>query len=63
MSPLILSALINQIAVPELLSWFATLHAAGQVVTEADALAKLGLDVDGGDAAGLAFLASHPKPQ
>jgi hypothetical protein len=58
-NPLILAALINNIAVPELAAWLAQLHAAGKTVTEAEALAKLGTDVDSGNAAGLAFLSTH----
>ena len=61
MDPVILAALINNIAVPEIGRWLAQLHAAGQVVTEEAALAKLGLDVDAGNAAGRAFLDTH-KP-
>jgi len=60
LSPVLLGALINQIALPELGRWLAQLHAEGKVVTEAEALAKLGLDVDAGNAAGAAFLAAHP---
>ncbi len=62
LSPIIVAALINNIAIPELGRWLASLHAAGEVVTEAAALTKLGLDVDAGNAAGLAFLAGHPSP-
>lgn len=61
MNAAILAALISQIGVPELLRWLASLHAEGKVVTEADALAKLGMDVDEGNAAGEAFLAAHPQ--
>lgn len=61
MDPVILAALLNNVAVPELGRWLAQLHAAGKVVTEAEALAKLGLDVDSGNAAGHAFLDTHPK--
>ena len=59
MPPLVLAALISQVAVPELARWLAELHAAGRVVTEEEALAKLGADIDAGNAAGQAFLASH----
>lgn len=61
MNPVILAALINEIAVPEIGRWLAQLHAEGKVVTEAAALEKLGLDVAGGNAAGFAFLGTHPK--
>ncbi len=60
LSPVILGALINQIALPELGRWLAQLNTEGRIVTEAEALAKLGLDVDAGNAAGAAFLATHP---
>jgi hypothetical protein len=59
-NPLVVAALVNQVALPELTRWLAELHAEGRVVSEAEALSKLGLDVDGGNAAGLAFLQSHP---
>lgn len=61
MNPVILAALINNIAVPEIGRWLAQLHAEGKVVTEEAALDKLNLDVDGGNAAGHAFLDSHPQ--
>jgi hypothetical protein len=60
MSPVLLAALIAQIGIPELGRWLASLHAQGKVVTEAEARAKLNMDIADGDAAGLAFLASHP---
>lgn len=62
LSPTILAALISQVGVPELLRWLSQMHAENRVVTEAEALAKLGMDVDQGNAIGLSFLASHPKP-
>ena len=60
MNPVLLAALISQVAVPELARWLAGLHAEGKVVTEAEARAKLNMDIAAGDAAGLAFLQSHP---
>jgi hypothetical protein len=60
MPPLLLAALIDQVAIPELARWLAGLHAEGRPVTEEEALAKLKLDADEGDAAGRAFLAAHP---
>jgi len=63
MSPLLIAALINNIAVPELGRWLAQLHADGKLVTEAEALAKLDLDVDEGNAAGAQFLSSHPASE
>lgn len=60
MPPLLLAALISQVGVPELARWLAELHSEGKVVTEAEALAKLELDVDTGNALGLTFLQAHP---
>jgi hypothetical protein len=60
MDPTLFAALIGRIAVPELMRWLDGLHQAGKVVTEAEALAKLRLDVDEGNAVGKAFLLSHP---
>lgn len=62
MNPVLIAALINQIAIPELGRWLAQLHSEGRMVTEAEALAKLGMDVDAGNQAGLQFLATHPQP-
>lgn len=61
MNPLLIAALINNLAIPELSRWLAQLHADGRMVTEAEALAKLNLDVDEGNAAGEQFLSSHPE--
>jgi hypothetical protein len=60
MNPVLLAALIQQVAVPELLNWLRNRHASGAVVTDADILAKLGLDADAGIMRGLAWLAAHP---
>ena len=62
MSPLLLAALLNNIALPELSRWLQSLREQGRLVTEAEALAKLGMDVDAGNQAGLQFLATHPQP-
>lgn len=59
MPPLLLAALIQQVGVPELTRWLGELHAQGRVVGEAEALEKLGMDVDAGNAAGQAALARH----
>lgn len=59
MNPLLLAALISEIGIPELSAWLKSLHDAGEVVTEETALHKLDMDVDEGDAAGIAFLGSH----
>jgi len=61
MDPKLLAALIMRIAIPELTAWLAQLHSEGKLVTEEEALAKLDMDVDEGNAAGQAFLDSHPK--
>jgi len=60
MNPVLLAALISQIGVPELMRWLASLRAEGRVVTAEEAIAKLGRDVDDGDAQALEALASHP---
>ena len=61
MNPLILAALITEIGIPELARWLAELHDGGELVTDDQALAKLDMDVDEGNAARQAFLDSHPK--
>ena len=59
MPPLLLAALIQQIAMPELIRWLSAMHKEGRIVTEAEALAKLGMDVDTGNEVGRAALAAH----
>jgi len=59
MNPLLIAALINNIAIPEIGRWLAELHASGRVVTEAEALRKLDVDVDAGNEAGRQFLMAH----
>ena len=59
MNPTIIAALIMNVGIPELTRWLAELHAEGKVVTEVEALAKLDMDVDEGNAAGEAFLRQH----
>jgi hypothetical protein len=61
MSPAILAALISQIGVPELIRWLSSLRAENRMVTEAEALSKLKLDVDQGNTLGESFLETHPK--
>ncbi len=61
MAPELLAALITEIGIPELTRWLAQLHSAGKMVTEAEALAKLNMDIDTANASGQAFLDSHPK--
>ena len=60
MNPLLLAALINQVAVPELTRWLAALHSANTPLTDADVLAKLTSDTNLGEQVGLAWLAAHP---
>lgn len=60
MDPVLLAALITQIGIPELMRFLASLHAQNKVVTAEEAIAKLGRDVDDGDAQALAALAAYP---
>lgn len=60
MPPELLAALILRVAIPELTAWLAALRSAGKVVTEEEALAKLELDANEGNAIGQAFLDAHP---
>lgn len=60
MNPVLLAALIQQVAIPELLNWLKIRHAAGVLITEAEVLAKLNLDADAGIVKGQAWLAAHP---
>lgn len=57
--PLLLAALINQLGAPEFMRWLISLHETDQVITIEVALAKLNMDIDQGNAAGLAALAAH----
>jgi hypothetical protein len=59
MSPLLLAALINNIAAPELGRWLASLHAQGKLVTEDEARALLNATDDEVQSVGAAFLAKH----
>lgn len=59
MNPVLLIALINQIAIPELTRWLASRHAAGQPVDDAAILQKLSLDADAVIALGTSWIASH----
>jgi hypothetical protein len=60
MSPELWAALIENVGIPELMAWLADLRAKGvTVVSDADALALLGMDADAGNAAGKAALDSH----
>lgn len=61
MNPLLLAALVNNIAVPELTRWLTSLHIAGTPLTEAEAIRKLLADADFGVKLGEAWLAAHPQ--
>lgn len=61
MSPLLLAALIQQVAVPELTRWLQSLHASGTPLTDAAIIQKLASDTNLGEQIGLAWLASHPS--
>ena len=59
-TPAFLIALIQNIAVPELVAWLHSRHNAGQPIDDAAILAKLGVDADGGIALFDAWVATHP---
>lgn len=60
MNPALLIALITQIGIPELAAWLRARHAAGQVVTDADVIAKLEADTGLTISIGEAWLKAHP---
>lgn len=59
MNPALVVALLQQVAIPELLAWLKSRHEAGQPLDDAAILEKLGLDADAGIAAGQAWLDQH----
>lgn len=61
MNPALIAALIHNIALPEILAWLRSRKDSGQIITDADIIAKLQLDADEGIAIGEAWLAAHPK--
>lgn len=61
MNPALIAALIHNIALPEILAWLRSRKDSGQIITDADIIAKLQLDADEGIAVGEAWLAAHPK--
>lgn len=61
MTPSLLAALINEVALPELTSWLRSMHEAGKTLTDDDVIAKLVSDTDFGIKVGEAWLAAHPK--
>ena len=58
MNPLLLAALINQVAIPELTAWLANRGKAP--LTDADVIEKLASDTNLGETIGEAWLAAHP---
>lgn len=60
MNPVLLAALINEVAIPELTAWLRARHAAGQPITDADVIAKLLSDTSFGQQIGEQWLAAHP---
>lgn len=61
MNPLLLAALIQQIAIPELVAWLKSRRDAGQTIDDAAIIDKLGKDADAIIAEGDAWLAAHPE--
>jgi hypothetical protein len=59
MNPLLLAALIEQIAIPELKAWLASRK--GSTLTDADIIQKLLTDTNLGEQIGEAWLAAHPQ--
>lgn len=62
MNPVLLAALIQQIAIPELMAWLKAKHAANEPIDDAAIFAKLNQDADAVIADGTAWLAAHPPP-
>ncbi len=60
MTPALLIALLQQIAIPELMAWLKSRHDAGQTIDDAAILEKLQMDADAGIAAGEQWLKDHP---
>lgn len=60
MNPILLAALINQIALPELTAWLKGLHASGTPLTDEVIIKKLYDDANFGETIGNAWLAAHP---
>ena len=58
MTPALLAALINQVAIPEITAWLSGLN---KQVTDADVIAKLATDTQTGEQVFEAWLAAHPQ--
>jgi hypothetical protein len=58
MDPILIAALIEKFALPELVAWLKARR--GAPLTDADILGKLELDLASGIARGQAFLDAHP---
>jgi len=56
LNPALIAALVQQVALPELMAWLASRK--GTTLTDADIIAKLGVDEAAGIAQGEAFLAA-----
>lgn len=60
MDPALIAALIQNVAIPELLSWLKSRQESGQPIDDAAILAKLNADADAVIAKGRAYLDAHP---
>ncbi len=61
MNPALIAALIQEVAIPELMAWLKSKQAAGEPIDDAAILAKLNMDADAVIAKGNAWLAAHPS--
>lgn len=62
MNPLLVAALIQNVAVPELTAWLRSLYTAGTPLDDAAVVQKLITDTNIGEQIGLAWLAAHSAP-
>lgn len=60
MNPELIAALIQQVAIPEILAWLKRLRDNGETLDDAAILAKLNMDADAVIARGRAWLDTHP---
>ena len=61
MNPLLLAALINEIAIPELTRWLKSLHDSQTTLTDDLIIQKLAADTALGISIGETWLAAHPS--